>query len=412
MKQIATLLFAAIIAFLAGLSGAQVTIEPEGMLETVKHLADVKLRGRGIGTPELDTTAASIAKRFEAVGLQPGGDAGGSWYQEWVDPSTKLRMRNVVGILPGRNPDLARESVVIGAHYDHLGIQGGSKQNEGKVHPGADDNASGVAVLLELASRLPLVANMERSAVFIAFTGEETGRKGSRYYVQNAKQYPAARITGMINLDTVGRLGKGKLIILGAGSAQEWSAIFQEAAKPLQLALAESTQDLDSSDQKSFHEAGVPAVQLFTGPHADYHRPTDTADKIDGKGLAKIATLTRAVAFTLGNLPAPLTRTVTAAPGAVPAAPRSDRKVSIGVIPDFTYNEQGVRLGGSQPGGPAEAAGMKQGDIIIQAGTMPISVLKDLSDVLKTKQPGDKLPVRFLRNGKEFQAIVEVREKQ
>jgi aminopeptidase N len=265
--------------------------------------------------------------------------------------------------------------------------------------------------LLELASRLMLVANMERPVVFVAFTGEESGRKGSKYYVQNAKQYPVARTTGMINLDTVGRLGKGKLIILGVGSAKEWSAIFQEAAKPLMLTIAESKQDLDSSDQKSFHEAGVPAVQLFTGPHADYHRPTDTADKIDGKGLARIATLTRAVAFTLANLPAPLTRTVTAVPGAVPAAPRIDRKVSIGVIPDFTYNEQGVRLGGAQPGGPAETAGMKQGDIIIQAGTMRISVLKDLSDVLKTKQPGDKLPLRFLRNGKEFQAMVEVREK-
>ena len=411
MIKVSTLAAALSILLLAGQSGAQVTIEPEGMLETVKHFADAKLRGRGIGTPELDTAAAVIAKRFEAVGLQPGGDAGGSWYQEWVDPETKVRMRNVVGILPGRNPDLARESVVIGAHYDHLGMQGASKQNEGKVHPGADDNASGVAVLLELASRLPLVANMERPVLFIAFTGEETGRKGSRYYVQHAKQYPVARTTGMINLDTVGRLGKGKLIILGSGSATEWSAIFQEAAKPLKLEIAESTQDLDSSDQKSFHEAGVPAVQLFTGPHADYHRPTDTADKIDGKGLVKIATLTRAVAFALANLPAPLTRTVTAVPGAVPAAPRSDRKVSIGVVPDFTFNGQGVRLDGTQPGGPAETAGMRQGDVIIQAGTTPISVLKDLSDLLKTKQPGDKLPVRFQRSGKEFQTMVEVREK-
>jgi hypothetical protein len=214
----------------------------------------------------------------------------------------------------------------------------------------------------------------------------------------------------MINLDTVGRLGKGKLIILGAASAKEWGTLFQEAAKPLKLEIAESAQDLDSSDQKSFHEAGVPAVQLFTGPHLDYHRPTDTADKIDGKGLAKIAMLTRSVVFTLANLPAPLTRTITAAPGAAPG-PRIDRKVTIGVIPDFTYNEQGVRLGGIQPGGPAEAAGMKQGDIIIQAGTASISVLKDLSDVLKTKQPGDRLPVRFLRNGREMKTELEVKER-
>ena len=410
MKQIATLLFAAIIAFRAGPSGAQVAIEPEGMLETVKYLSGAAFMGRGIGTPELDRAAAFIAARFEAVGLLPGGSANGSWFQEWTDPESKARMRNVVGILPGRNPELARESVVIGAHYDHLGMTGASKENAGKMHPGADDNASGVAVLLELASRLPLVANMERSVVFVAFTGEEAGRKGSRYYVRNERRYPAAKAIAMINLDTVGRLGKGKLIILGAASAKEWGTLFQEAAKPLKLEIAESTQDLDSSDQKSFHEAGVPAVQLFTGPHLDYHRPTDTADKIDGKGLVKIAMLTRTVAFTLANLPAPLTRTVTAAPG-VASGPRMDRKVTIGVIPDFTYNEQGVRLGGTQPGGPAEAAGMKQGDIIIEAGNAPISELKDLSDVLKKKQPGDRLPIRFLRKGREMKTELEVRER-
>jgi hypothetical protein len=399
-----------LLALFVGPAGAQVEIEPEGMMATVQYLADEKFRGRGIGSTELDQVAAFIATKFESAGLLPGGEPSGSWYQEWVDPDGSMRMRNVVGILPGRSPELARESVVIGAHYDHLGRKSASKENDGKVHPGADDNASGVAMLLEMASRLTLVANMERPIVFVAFTGEETGRKGSRYFVQNEKRYPVSRATGMINLDTVGRLGKGKLIILGAASAKEWGMLFQESAKPLKLAIAESAQDLDSSDQKSFHEAGVPAVQLFTGPHLDYHRSTDTADKIDGKGLAKIAMLTRAVAFTVANLPAPLTRTITAAPGAA-SGPRIDRKVTIGVIPDFTYNEQGVRLGGIQPGGPAEAAGMKQGDIIIQAGTASISVLKDLSDVLKTKQPGDRLPVRFLRNGREMKTELEVKER-
>jgi len=410
MKKLGIVLFIAIVAAIAGPSGAQVAIEPEGMMATLTYLADEKFRGRGVGSTELDQVAAFIATKFESVGLLPGGEPSGSWYQEWMDPDRSMRMRNVVGILPGRNPELARESVVIGAHYDHLGMKGTSQESAGKVHPGADDNASGVAVLLEMASRLTLVANMERPVVFVAFTGEETGRKGSRYFVQNEKRYPVSSVTGMINLDTVGRLGKGKLIILGAASAKEWGTLFQEAAKPLKLEIAESTQDLDSSDQKSFHEAGVPAVQLFTGPHLDYHRPTDTADKIDGKGLVKIAMLTRTVAFTLANLQAPLTRTITAAPG-VASGPRMDRKVTIGVIPDFTYNEQGVRLGGTQPGGPAEAAGMKQGDIIIEAGNAPISELKDLSDVLKKKQPGDRLPIRFLRKGREMKTELEVRER-
>jgi hypothetical protein len=399
-----------VLVLATGPAAAQVAIGPELMLEQVTYLSGKDLRGRGLGTAELDKAAAFISARFEAVGLIPGGSSG-SWYQEWIDPETRIRMRNVVGVLPGRNTELAGQSVVIGAHYDHLGMMGASKEHEGKMHPGADDNASGVAVLLEMASRLSLVANMERSVVFIAFTGEEAGRKGSRYYVRNEKRYPVSKTVGMINLDTVGRLGKGKVIVLGSGSAKEWSSILTESAKHLKLEIVESAQDLDASDHKSFHEAGVPAVQFFTGPHPDYHRPTDSVDKIDGKGLAKVAMLTRAVAFSLATLPGMLTRTITAAPGPAAAEHRTDRKVTIGAIPDFTFNGQGVRLVGTQPGGPADTAGLKESDIIIQAGGAPVIGLKDLSDVLKTKQPGDTLMVRFLRNGKELQTVVEVRER-
>jgi predicted metalloprotease with PDZ domain len=251
---------------------------------------------------------------------------------------------------------------------------------------------------------------MERPVVFVAFTGEEEGRKGSRYYVRNERRYPAAKAVAMINLDTVGRLGKGKLIVLGSGSAKEWSTLFQEAGKSLKIEIAEMAQELDSSDQKSFQEAGVPAVQLFTGPHADYHRPTDTADKIDGKGLAKIATLARAAAFYLANRPEPLHATVSSSPAGAPA-PRRDRKVTLGIVPDFTYNGRGVRLGGTAPDGPAEKAGLRTGDVVIQAGGAPIVVLKDLSDALKAKQPGDKLTVKFLRNGKETSVNVELKER-
>jgi aminopeptidase N len=399
-----------VMASLAGTIEAQVVIEPEGMMETVKYLSGTEFMGRGIGTPELDKAAAFIASRFEAVGLLPGSSENGSWFQDWIDPESKIRMRNVVGILPGGNPERARECVVIGAHYDHLGLQGARKEDAGKLHPGADDNASGVAVLLELASRLPLVANMERSVVFVAFTGEEAGRKGSRYFVQNEKRYPAAKAIAMINLDTVGRLGKNKLIVLGTGSAKEWSPFFQEAGKSLKIEIAELAQELDSSDQKSFQEAGVPAVQLFTGPHADYHRPTDTADKIDAKGLAKVATVARTAVFYLANRPGPLTATLASSPASL-SVTRTDRKVTLGIVPDFTYNGQGVRLGGVSPDGPVEKAGLRTGDVIIRAGNDTIAVLKDLSDVLKTKQPGDRLTLRFLRNGKDMKVEVELKER-
>ena len=381
------------------------------MIDTVKVLSAPGLKGRGIGTPELDQAAAFIAERFASVGLVPGG-ADGSWYQDWTDPDLKVRMRNVVGILPGRNPLFAGQSVVIGAHYDHLGmgLPGALDDDRGRVHPGADDNASGVAVLLELASRLPLAPNMDRSVVFVAFTGEEAGRKGSRYYVRNETRYPAAKVAGMINLDTVGRLGKNKLIVIGGGSAKEWPELIREAGKVSGVDIVLAGQDLDSSDQKSFHEAGVPAIQLFTGPHLDYHRPTDTADKVDAQGLEKVATAARAVASYLASLPGRLTATVTASQLPEPAH-RTERKTTVGIVPDFTFNGTGVRLGGTVPGGPAETAGLQEGDIVIQAGGRPVAVLKDLSDIMKTLKPGDRLPLRILRAGKELQATVEVRER-
>lgn len=404
---------ALILAVLVGLSAAMVPIEPDGMVATVQYLSGKDLMGRGLGTKELEKVAALIASRFEAVGLLPGGTKNGSWYQEWYDPELKMQMRNVVGILPGRNPQYAGQSVVIGAHYDGLGMGmfGALKQNQGTLHPGADDNASGVAILLELASRLPLAPNMERGILFVAFTAEEAGRKGSRYYVRNERRYPAAKAVGMINLDTVGRLGKGKLVLLGAGSAVEWESLFQEAAKAANVEIAPSLQDLDTSDHMSFLEEGVPAVQLFTGAHLDYHRPTDTADSVDGKGLAKVATVARDVAFYLANHPAPLTAVVGPSRSPSTAAPRSGRKVTIGIVPDFTYNGSGVRLTGTVPLGPAEQAGMKEGDIIIRVGQSPVAVLKDLSDVIRAAKPGERLTVTFLRGGKEYQTTIEVRER-
>jgi len=403
-------LFASIVTALTVSSASSAPVDAsDRMLETVQFLSGPELKGRGIGTPELDKAAAYIVRKFEAVGLMPGGD-GGSWYQEWTDPELKVTMRNVVGFLPGRDPLLARESVVIGAHYDHLGMQAPRTGGQPHFYPGADDNASGVAVLLELASRLPLALNVERTVVFVAFTGEEEGRKGSQYYVRNEQQFPVSKCVAMINLDTVGRLEKGKLIVLGAGTAKEWQDVFREAGKKVKLEVAPSTQDLDSSDQMSFQAAGVPAVQLFAGPHLEYHTPADTPDRIDAKGLARIAEFARAAALYLAITPQPLTPTL---PASRPAgtSPRAERKVTIGIIPDFTYNESGVRLGGVAPGSPAEAAGMRQGDIVIRAGVTPVVTLQDLSNVLKVSKPGDRLPVTYLRNGQTMKVNVEVREK-
>ncbi|MDH4164324.1 MAG: M20/M25/M40 family metallo-hydrolase [Nitrospirota bacterium] len=382
----------------------------ERMTATVSLLAGPSFHGRGVGTPELDKAGQYIADRFESAGLMPGGSRG--WFQEWTDPDLKVRMRNVVGILPGRNQELAGQSVVIGAHYDHLGAggPGAYKENQGRVHPGADDNGSGVAALLELVHVMTLDPTPERSIIFVAFTGEEAGRKGSRYFVANMAGHPPSKCVGMINLDTVGRLGKGRLIVLGEGSAREWPQIFQEAGKAAQIGVVGNSAALDASDQVSFHEAGVPAVQLFSGPHPDYHRPSDTAEKIDYTGLSAITTVARIAGHYLANLQGRLSATI-ALPASIAAAKTGDRKTTLGIVPDFTYQERGVRLGGVSPGGPAEAAGMRQGDIITQVNSRPVAGLKDIADELRSRNPGDQVRVFFLRQGKEMKADAVLKEK-
>jgi hypothetical protein len=266
-----------------------------------------------------------------------------------------------------------------------------------------------VAVLIELARLLSGSFKPDRSIVFIAFTGEESGRLGSRHYVGNEKRYPAAKCIGMVNLDTVGRLGNRKLLVLGAGSAREWEHVLRGAGAVAGVAVEMVAEDLDSSDQKSFEEAGVPAVQLFSGPHPDYHRPGDTIEKVDAQGLVKVAAVTRNVVEYLANAEAALTSA-----GKEPTKagePKKERRVSIGTIPDFAYKGDGVRLSGVVPGSPAEDAGMKEGDVIIKLDETPIRTLKDFSEVLKSSNPGDRKTVVYMREGKEKKVEVTLRER-
>jgi hypothetical protein len=391
----------------------------ERMMETVKYLSGDDLQGREIGTPEIDRAADYIRDRFKEAGLMPGGD-NGSYFQTWkeqnIPPLTKggtgeFLMKNVIGILPGKKRDFAGQSAVLGAHYDHLGLgmSIGTTGDRGKIHPGADDNASGVAVLLELARTMKETLNPDRSIVFVAFTGEEEGKLGSGYYVGNEKQYPASKCIGMVNLDTVGRLEKRKLLVLGSGSAREWVHIFRGAGFVTGVDIEIVSQDLDSSDQKSFQRAGVPAVQLFSGPTPDYHRPSDTADKIDSAGLVKVASVTKEVIEYLASREEPLT--ITLKPGEAPRSGSKERKVGLGTIPDYAYGGKGVRLSGVMEGSAAAEAGLKEGDVITSLNSSPVSGLKDFSDFLKTLKPGDKITITYLRDQKERTIETTVRAR-
>lgn len=375
------------------------------MREDIERLAAPSMAGRGLGSPQLDQAADYIAEQFRSAGLQPGGDSAG-YFQTWTatidgrDESVPLK--NVVGVLPGSDPQRAGQSVVLGAHYDHLGsgwpdVRQG---NEGKVHPGADDNASGIAVMLELARVLGAGRQPERSVVFVAFTGEEAGKLGSRYYVQNLGPHPIAKVIGMLNLDTVGRLGANPVFVLAAESAREWVHIFRGAGYVTGIAIKTVADDYGSSDQTSFLDVGIPAVQFFSGANADFHRPSDTVDKIDVSGLVKVAAVVKEAVEYLASRPDALHASLRASPEAEPRS-RAGRRVLLGTVPDFAFGGPGVRLTGVTADTPAERVGLRSGDIIVGIDNTDIHDLRGYSERLKTLNIGDRVVIRFLRDGSE-----------
>jgi hypothetical protein len=386
---------------------------PRRLQADLDVLAAPAMRGRGLGTAELDRAAAYLAERFREAGLQPGGD-GGTFLQTWEERVAELdrtvTLRNVIAVLPGTDPRLAGESLVIGAHYDHLGLgeQGGQSEDRGRVHPGADDNASGVALLLELA-RTQASRPHPRSLVFVAFTGEEAGRLGSRHYVDQAGAYPVERMIAMVNLDTVGRLGERPLTVLATGTAVEWVHILQGAGYVTGVAVNAVADDIGSGDQTSFLAAGVPAVQFFSGAHADFHRPGDTLDKIDTAGMVKVAQVLKETVDYLAGRAQPLTATALAgsSDSTIPdTAP--PRRVSLGTLPDYAWNGEGVRLDGVRDGTPAARAGLQPGDIIVELNGTPVTGLREYAEALKQLQPGAEIGIRYRRAGEDYRTTTRV----
>ena len=373
----------------------------------VEALSAPEMDGRGLGTPGLERAADYLAGQFAAAGLQPGGGDGG-WFQRWrvrTGPNGKeLELRNLIGLVPGSRPDLVGQSLVIGAHYDHLGFGWPDVHQEdaGQRHPGADDNASGLALLLELARHFA-AREPERTLVFVAFSGEEAGRLGSRHYIQAGGEYPADQAIAMLNLDTVGRLEGRELLVLGTGSAREWPHIFRGAGYVAGLEVKAVGDDLGASDQRSFLEAGVPAVQLFSGPHPDYHRASDRADKLDYPGLLKTAALLSEVVGYLAARPEPLLSQLgSGAAASAPTTPGGEgRKVSLGTVPDFTYPGPGVRLSGVGAGSPADRAGLREGDVLLAIDAVELADLRAFAQALRALSPGQRVGLRFVRDGGE-----------
>ncbi len=392
---------------------AQSTADGITLMNDLRYLADDALAGRLIGTPGADSAAAYLARRFKAVGLRPSPVG---WFQNFtVDRDTPAALhagiggaigKNVVGVLPGNDPDLRNELVIVGAHYDHLGpgIFGAlDPDSAGKIHNGADDNASGASALIHIARKLG--ANPPaRTVVFIAFSGEEAGLLGSTYYVHNPL-FPLARTFAMVNMDMVGRLRNGRLLAYGSATAKEFPALLDSLNAGPHFDLRASGDGWGRSDQSSFYGAGRPVLHIFTDLHEDYHRTTDDWQKINPDGLADVAEFTTSLVRALADRRAPLT--FVNAPAPVPAGGSSSGYGAyLGTIPDLAGGQGGVRLTGVRPGSPAELGGLRADDVITMIGGAPVGDLRAMTDALRQHRPGDEVEIRFLRQGTEQRARV------
>ena len=320
-------------------------------------------------------------------------------------------LENVVGILPGNDPALADEALVIGAHYDHLGLgrrNSLARNKVGQIHYGADDNASGTAGLLELACDLAgRAGQLPRRILFLAFAAEELGLLGSGYYTRNPL-VPTDGMVAMINLDMIGRPQDRKIYVGGVGTAQEFRALVEEENKAVGLKLQYSLGGYGASDHSSFTARQVPVLFFFSGLHSDYHKPSDTWEKINAPDAADVLRLVRRVALRLDAKPQRPLFVRVAGPSITASAARGVGGYGpyFGSIPDFGEVENGVRFADIREGSPAARAGLRAGDILVEFDGKSVKNLYDFTYLLRAHQPGDEVVVVVIRNRQRVTARV------
>ena len=335
-----------------------------------------------------------------------------------LDRTTRVRrpVRNVIGTVKGSDPSLQSEIIIVGAHYDHLGRSGRfsmSQNTTGQIHHGADDNASGTSAVIEMAkAAVEARKEFRRSLVFMTFAGEEHGLLGSSHYV-NHPTVPLDRTIAMINLDMVGRAG-GRIMVDGLANSPSVDADLEaaESSSSLKLRALRGGPGAGASDDATFLLRKIPSINFFSGFHSDYHRPSDTWEKIDAAGGAAVADLALALARQLANR--------AQRPPFVETAPQQDPHSSgnvgavsgygpyFGSVPDFANEGQGVKFAEVRAGSPAAKAGLRGGDVMIAFAGLPIKTLYDFTFALREKKPGDRVDVVVLREGKEVKASVEL----
>lgn len=321
---------------------------------------------------------------------------------------------NVVGVLPGSDPQLASEYVIIGAHYDHLGLGGPESlaaNPEGQIHHGADDNASGTAGVLELARVLASErGKIKRSVMFIAFSGEEMGLLGSGAYTKSPI-VPLGSSVAMLNMDMIGRLRNGSLFIGGMGTSPVWKPLIEKLNRVVQPATAGENgsgsrfqlsfgeDGFGPSDHQSFYVRDMPVLFFFTGTHDDYHKPTDTADKINSEGLKQVAELVREIAVSVANEPQRIAFTKVKAEQKPTGR---GFRVYLGTVPNYSDQSDGMKLDGVRPGSPAEKAGLRAGDFIVKLGKTPVKNVYDYTYALGEMRAGEEVDVVIKRDAKQM----------
>lgn len=325
----------------------------------------------------------------------------------------QAEVKNVIAVLEGEGP-LADETIVVGAHYDHVGFGG---QGSGslapwthEIHNGADDNASGTATLLEVARQLATAGKKpQRRIVFMAFTGEERGLLGSAHYTSQPR-FPLDKTIAMFNLDMVGRLTDNKLQVYGTGTAKEFEPLVDDLAAKYTFKLTKYAGGFGPSDHSSFYGKKIPVLHLFTGTHTDYHRPSDDSPKLNIEGMQRIAEMmVEIVNKTDAQESRPSYLEIKKVEGMAPAG--DGERPFLGSVPDFAANEEGLAITGVLPGSPAEKAGMKGGDIIVKLGESKISGIEDLQSALLKHKIGQTIKVVVKRDGKEMTVEVTLAKR-
>jgi hypothetical protein len=322
---------------------------------------------------------------------------------------------NVIGVLPGMDPVLKGQYVVIGAHLDHLGMGGpgsGSLMPDTvAIHHGADDNASGTAGLLELAQALAANrSTLKRSLIIIFFSGEELGTLGSAHYV-NAPTVPLASTAAMVNMDMIGRLEGRTLTVYGTGTSPAWNSLLEKYNRDSAFILKMVPDGFGPSDHAQFYGKDIPVLFFFTGTHNDYHKPADTWDKINYAGEEKVVRYVYDIVKDIDAADRPL---FTKAGASAPSGGGDTRgfKVTLGVVPDYTEGSEGMKIGGIRPGGAAEKAGMKSGDVIVKMAGKKIMNIYDYMGMLGELKAGDRIEVVVMRDGKPVTVNAEMEKRK